>query len=499
MKLFLIISIIFSLSSCSTFKSSSIKIKQVKDHRAIASLGQCGDHFAKKELEKGIAEKIRILGWSLQEESLYSIHLKNTTSIKKVEFIGIEERPETLEIILVYKYLNDDQIHEVDSKKVSSLSKILKNEEKIAKTGKLIELPIVASELSKIIFKPYKKLASRESVEVVGTLLTNKKLGETILDNTLKFDESMTQLGFTKPSSTRIIINDKPLLPNLAGPFSLKPSSINLWDGKSKKVIAMNPIFRKTNVIKSETVLYHERVHAILYRTYSDKAFINRSNTFQEAFADFISANFSGSPQIGLDATKKGVAIRDIEKRTTSSKKKINNVSKITGHGYHNDSLLVSNLLWKIREKLGVEETSRQIKPIIDNLNSYDRSFATNESTSTLSKVEEKRQRFLNDFVFFLATLKKMAQQNPTLKSLEDIADESIKELSLNSEQVEEVFHNLNPSIMDLSHRETTLLKETEKIQTIMVAKLAKVGLAIRTAGFVVQGYIIYEVFIDKD
>ncbi len=482
MKSFLIVILFSLMSSCSTIIIN-------KKNRTIASkaLGNCEDAFSRDKIEKSNIEEARVYSWLLKPESIYTVHIKNDSFLKKVTFLEARYNNND-EILIDFTDLKDGKKITYKSHEIFSIGKIGKNEKKLRKVNNVISLPIVASEMSKIVFKPYKKLVSHKSIEVVGGVLTNKALGGNILNNTIKFDDSMEGLGFIKPESTRIIINDKPILPNIAGPFSLKFPAYNVWTRESKKVIAMNPIFWKTNVIRNESVLAHERVHAILHRTYNSQAFINRSSAFQEAFADFSAAHFLNDPQIGMDAQKPGVAIRDISKRTSSNKKTIDKITKVSGSSYHDDSLLISNLLWRAREVLGVEKTSEILRPIIEDLNNY-RWSSLNYELLYLPKVEGKRQRFINDFEFFLAVLQKRGREDSSLSALKDLVDDSVKELSLDAQKIQNLSLSL---ITPLTHQSFEFSSKNEMKQSIMVGVYGTVGL-------VVKGYFLYEVLIDDD
>ena len=45
--------------------------------------------------------------------------------------------------------------------------------------------------------------------------------------------------------------------------------SINIWNGvkNAQPIIAMNPIFFRTEVVKDDSALWHERTHSVLRAT----------------------------------------------------------------------------------------------------------------------------------------------------------------------------------------------------------------------------------------
>jgi hypothetical protein len=238
---------------------------------------------------------------------------------------------------------------------------------------------MTAHRLAQLVFHPYKKLASvDDKVSVEGGLFSSKDLGERIAHQLYGFDASMLAIGFKRPDSTRVLVMDKPIFPDLAGgPFAVSYPVLNLWRGKTSPVIAMKPIFFKSGPVKDAAVLYHERAHSLLFTTYSEDAYVNHDEALQEALADFLTAHHRDNPRLGEYLGEDGLDLRNIETRTSSDiatevKDSLLTLSDIV---FHENSLFFSNLFWRLRSHLGKKAMNGLIKPLIDGLNTYRDSF----------------------------------------------------------------------------------------------------------------------------
>jgi hypothetical protein len=342
--------------------------------------------------------------------------------------------------------------------------------------------PVIVHTLAKLMSYPYRNLASKPTINVVGSMISSQELGAAVAQKLETFDHAMLNLGFLRPESTRVIIDDQPILPSLTGPFSMNVPTFNLWDGKSKKVIAMNPIFWKTAAVSDNHVLHHERMHALLHRTYNAEAFVNKNSAIQEAFADFAAAHMEGSPHIGMDTSEKGLPLRNIESRSAENNKVMtsyNSLLEASGTDYHNNSLFMSNVLWKIRQSIGPEKMSNMLKKFTDDINQYHDSFEALEKKSGIPSSLDLRQRFIYDYEYFLAVMKRTGSEAGESR-IAQIADSTISELGLSQNKINEIANSL-----ERSQKSFVYDGKGELVNGIKVA-------AHGTAGLAVEGYFVY-------
>jgi hypothetical protein len=384
----------------------------------------------------------------------------------------------------------------VASTEKDSCSKIINvilnsKEEKLAAnnfSSSVKEELIKAEQLARIMYLPYKTFYSnKDGLEVVGSFLSEDKLALSIFQNIEKFDEAMIQQGFTKPRSTRILLNDKPIIPSMLGPFSLKLPSINIWRGKFQKVIALNPQMWNTSLIGDKTVLFHERTHSLLYSSYGRNSFINTNNTFQEAMADYFSASFANQPHIGMweakTEKKEAVYVRNISK-------KYFNLVMASATDYHGNSLYLSSLLWSLREKIGNESVRNILKPLIENLNGYRASFLEVESAklSGLGKESAFRNQllFIYDFEYFLAILKKTLVENNELDGVQLIDTATLQ-------------YNLRPADIDKLITRLKFTAEEIHHDSLLEVRDAMVVIGYATGVIGTEGALIYSALKDPN
>lgn len=119
-------------------------------------------------------------------------------------------------------------------------------------------------------------------------------------------------------------------------------SKINLGDGDGivYKDMALDP-----------SVTRHESVHAVIDQI-AGLTNENESASLNEALADYFTATQRNNPKMGEESYQKGDG-----KRTLANAMKF---SEKNGGTYH-DSLLVSGMLWQVREEVGVETADRLV------------------------------------------------------------------------------------------------------------------------------------------
>jgi hypothetical protein len=248
---------------------------------------------------------------------------------------------------------------------------------------------------------PTKKIAEQGSVQVLGKLTASKQVGLELANEVTVYDTQLKGLGFRLPDKTNIVLNDRPLLPNTNGPFSVSWPLTILGRGSAENTIAMNPFLYRSTAARDLSVLRHERTHSILHASYADDAYVNSSSMTQEAFADFFSAHAENNPVIGKAAISRNTAIRNIETREAGGdlrgpgvKGSTQRVSlmDVTGSGYHNNSLIISNALWRVRQAIGPETMNAVIKPIVDDLNLHRGSANINGTIKTAERARSEIQ-----------------------------------------------------------------------------------------------------------
>ena len=416
----------------------------------------------------------------LKEGKTFSYQKIGSPELVTGKFIGSELSTNGRQI---YKFQIGDEILEIEKSKIFGIRKPIYYDQFMNKINHVIMTPIQANKLRRLMTFPYKPIAKIDELEIVGTWFTKKKLGKKVAEQITEFDEQMLSLGFLKPDKSRIIIRDKVILPTFMGPFSLNTPTYNLWSREFKTIISMEPVNWRSTV--KESVIKHERMHALLHRTYSNESFINKSNTFQEAIADFAAAHNTGSPKIGFRNNSGDGVERDILNRTSKVNDAVeyrSDFMSITGDGYHEDSLLVSHFLWKMREKMGAEELSRVFKPLIDDLNAHYKNYI---KLSGSEAVSAPAQKFIYEMEYFLSIVKKKSIEQEELKNIAPLIDDYIDELGLSKNKIYEYAHSLQ--------HEGHVYKydgKGKKSEAIFAMIYAGGSLA-------VEAWIIYDLFLD--
>lgn len=311
------------------------------------------------------------------------------------------------------------------------------------------ERVVLAHKLAMLMVKPLRKLVPTvDGVEVVGTLRTSKEVAEKISTGLQSYDAHMTALGFMKPAKTRIIVADKPILPDLIGPFSLSIPTFNIWQGfKEVPVIAMSPLLFKTTAVKDESVLFHERTHSILHATYAEKSYINKNAMIQEALADFSAANFLSQSKMAPNVGGTNRPLRDLETRVNSFSNQSlrrDEVLKALRKDDHGNSLFVSGLLWKVRGQIGEAKTTELLKPLIESLNVMRPSYDARLKSEKRVSVDEVT-RFSQDLEFVLAVVTRVgdAQDSQTKALMREATVAYAKDLQLSPERIDQVAASL--------------------------------------------------------
>ena len=282
-------------------------------------------------------------------------------------------------------------------------------------------LPLEKIPMFKLMYLSGKKLASIPGIEIAGFLKnagTFKEVAEKLAQRVKNFDRNMERMGFIVPESSRIVLFNK-------APFSLFPRGrmvyameypvFNLWKRRQQRLIVIdspNPHYLYEMLYSADIVL-HERAHNFLLYTYGKSGLVARNKIIHEALADFFAAHALDDPQIGRYLNDI-IPLRDIAKKMSSTKKSrfevLSGPVDIQKDNYHANSVFFSNILWEVRKLLGAEETSKMLRPFVDNLHLYRKSFehwypefAGGKRFETLN--------IKGDLLYFLAVLDKTANK----------------------------------------------------------------------------------------
>jgi hypothetical protein len=144
--------------------------------------------------------------------------------------------------------------------------------------------------------------------------------------------------------------------------------------------------------------------------------------------------------------------VRDIEARTQSTGfgiEALNDITKLNEEG-HFASLLYSNTLWNLRQRIGAEKTRLLLKPLFDHLNIYRSSF---EESRLWKKTPKGPNSVLRNYEYFLAVLLKTADQGPDAAVVRETVMDALKDLKINEKNVTKIARAISSDGKDWSAR----------------------------------------------
>lgn len=284
--------------------------------------------------------------------------------------------------------------------------------------------------MASLLTGPTKKIVELGSVQVIGKLSASRKVGIELVNEVTAYDSQLKGIGFRLPDKTNIVLNDRPLLPNFSGPVSHTFPLTILGRGAAESTIVMNPILYRSTVTRDLSVLRHERTHSVLFATYARDAYINSSLITREALADFFSAHAKNNPEIGKAAMNRNSALRNIETREANgdikgpggkgATQRTSLMDVLGGRNSHNDSLIISNALWRVRQALGSDTMTAVIKPIADDLNLH-------RGSATIIGAEGTAEYAKSEIQYNLASIKRtLSDRGLTdgVRQIDRLADE---------------------------------------------------------------------------
>lgn len=230
--------------------------------------------------------------------------------------------------------------------------------------------------------------------------------------------------GFKAPSELQVILDHQ----GSQSPFAI-PGKMSRAQGKKKyNTIILTALKENKNALIDESIIRHELTHVMLQEHFNKDSFINKSDSFQEALADFFSANITNSPSFVAKNKNNTFPIRNLETRTGKDKIPMNSLIEIEGNRYHDSSLVFSNILWNLRKILG-DNINDDLLSLIDDLNSYYPSYQKHLSTTNKSHSNEYMlsSTIYDDMYFFISVLLKRSwkkeKEDEVYKFLESYID----------------------------------------------------------------------------
>ena len=213
----------------------------------------------------------------------------------------------------------------------------------------------------------------------------------------------------------------------------------------------------------------------------------------QEALADFSAAHFGNSSLIVPGVGGGDLALRDLQTREAALRTHVSYRDEIlhaTKRGYHENSLFVSHLLWKIRETVGPASMDEILKPLIDNLNSYHSSYdGLIQAEGRTSK--DEAVKFSQDLEYVMAVLQETAKTMKDKESAPAITDAvatEVIDLKMSIPRIRYVAICLQPAVANAFVRTPTTL---DLVQGIVLKTYAVGGFAIDLSVL----YFIHQIF----
>lgn len=336
---------------------------------------------------------------------------------------------------------------------------------------------------AEMTFSPYQKFFKSNNFEVVGGAFADEQIAIQVGKNLEEFDDKMTLLGFKLPHKTRVIVGEDPILPSLSTPHATTAKVFNLWSFDSKKIIAMYPDFYNSQIVSDESILFHERMHNLLYSTYSSDAFVNNSSITQEALADSIAALTIDSPYLGSSVNYGEAPLRNLKDRIAivdNTKSTRNRLMDIRPKDYHNNSMMMSHAIWMIRQEIGLEQTLVIFKQFVDNLNLYRSSFK--DFIGKKPQDIKSKQKVIFDIEYFLSVLAKTLEDEGYSKENRKAVLKVANSYGIPNHRILKISNTLMKSNNSYLNQKHDINNQTDLSY-----------LAYGILGLVAEGYIIYE------
>ena len=361
-------------------------------------------------------------------------------------------------------------------------------------------------------FTPFKKVTSLSHLEAVASRTIApalKELAEKIVKAMHTFDQKAHQWGFTIPESNRVLFWEKKQKnPDFfLGLYYYKTPVFNLWRGKTQNItifeIVSGELQNVAKIANGQSVLFHERAHAFLLRTYSARAFVNNNVFFQEALADFFAAHALDDPRIlplGEDTSLRDIRDKSYYVESLGQTLEAITLAGVSKYTPNSNSLLISNVLWQVREAIGPDKMSKMLRPLTDNLNRYRESFEARfmdfevlkgvENSENYTDYVDYRDKFVNDFQYFLAVLKRTAKDTGNFIKVDQVITRAVDDFNLYSDGIDYIAGHIEKSNDLFALNKEKMMAET---RSMLYRRLGYFALenSFWFAGGVVLGYAI--------
>ncbi|MBL7689556.1 MAG: hypothetical protein JNJ49_16080 [Bdellovibrionaceae bacterium] len=231
----------------------------------------------------------------------------------------------------------------------------------------------ITRDISRMMYEPRPKVFKGPGLEVYGDFGSKQHSanGQVVGRILSEFDAFLKGSGFRLPEKTIVHIRDSKYAKKVTlGPYCLIAGLWSPWRGQSDTTISLLPFRDEAAIVTSPSVLAHERVHSMLAMTYRPDAFFNRptAQSLQEAIPDFLAAHFTNSPVIAGEIAE----ARDLTKVLSGARgglpvtRNIFRTDQFMSQ-YHN-SLAYSGILWRLRETLGADRMTADLKGLLDTI-----------------------------------------------------------------------------------------------------------------------------------
>jgi len=224
-------------------------------------------------------------------------------------------------------------------------------------------------------FEDFRKRFSIASPEVSSERLNvyaEKNSGahayaRSIHEKLVNFDAYLESIGFTVPQSINVFLARFKGFEIGKNEFNRSPGIRNFWTMKRiHPSITIIPVSEPETIPiwERSDVLFHERIHS-LFSVASLKRIPQEFGILEEAFADFIPAHYLDDPVVGKNILSSVSYIRNISQRDSWEASITDDVFDIVELESHDASVILSNLLWKMRDELGANFIDRHLSELI--------------------------------------------------------------------------------------------------------------------------------------
>ena len=296
-----------------------------------------------------------------------------------------------------------------------------------------IDMAYVFHLMGQLVLMPQRKLAVGPGIEVIGSPLSSKESGEWVIQYLKDFDRAMKSLGLEKSTVTKIYVPKEKTFPwgtGLGAHF--RGRFFNLWHAsEADDLIFMRP-YRHFRLAEHPLTLFHERGHSVLQGMYKRGAFVRANIPLQEGLVDFLAAHYVGIPRL---------------KFTDNLTHDISRVPPLPlpTIGSHRAGAVFTYILWKLRERTGLEAMTSLLRPFLDGLNQYYESFARGHKKIRMVPIWKP------EYNYFMAVLKRTLQEQGRMQEADEFIAEITTRLKLDGDFIDELAGSITKSNKDFT------------------------------------------------